>query len=151
MIRNPLYYFTIISLALLFLLIASDFRPQDKSKIIRHWSLVDFRTPRLERNFEQIGVIGIKRKQVVKNLIEGSYIEFKNDGTYEASLMGSDPETLFWDFNASDTTLLVRKLEAEPFNEIPVELLTKRELVILLPDLDGEFTRLYFVASSELD
>lgn len=124
----------------------------DRSKmLIKNWLLVNIYTPRIERNFKQSGMSSERREQVIKAWVEGSYLHFKPDGTYEVSILGSEPETLFWQLSPNDTTLLVRKTQEEDPKEIEIELLTKKDLVIILPDTEGEYTRLYFKADGELE
>lgn len=114
--------------------------------LAQKWTLVDFKTPRMERNLEQAGIRGNDRDDIIKDLVDGSYVHFKLDGTYEASILGSEPEQLFWKLGTSekDSVLLVRKDNLAVEKKIWVELLTKEELVLVIPDIDKEFTRMYF-------
>lgn len=118
---------------------------QDKLKILtRKWLLVDLHTPRVERNLEQLGVSPERRTILIKRLVEGSYIDFKADGTYEATILGSQPEILNWKLR-NDSVLLVRKNAKMIEEYIELETLNRKEMVMILPDIDGEFSRLFFV------
>jgi hypothetical protein len=120
----------------------------DKSKLLmRRWSLIDFTTPQIESNFKLRGITQERRAIVMKRLVEGSYLEFKPDGTYEVSILGSDPESLFWSYVESDSAemIYVQKTKNILPKPIEVETLTKKELIILLPEGEGEYTKMHFV------
>ena len=128
------------------ILLCSAFFFSDKSKLItRRWILVDFKSPSIEANFESIGMTTERRAEIMKNMVNGSYVEFRNDGTYEVSILGSEPETLLWSLSDNDSILLVRKSHITQQQSIEIETLTKNELVMLLPDINNQFTRMFFV------
>lgn len=140
-----------ILIVIFFCLSAFDFQ-WDKSKLlIRDWILVNIYSPRIEKNFKQSGMSAERREQVMKDWVEGSFLNIKPDGTYEVSILGSERETMFWQLSPNDTTLFVRKYRTDAPKEIEIEILTKKDLVIVLPDLNGEFTRMYFKAKEELE
>jgi hypothetical protein len=127
---------------LLFMLSAFQ---SDKTKVlIRKWLLVEFVTPRLERNFQQRGITSDRRNVVMKKLVQGSYVHFWADGTYETSILGSEPERLLWKLSANDSTLFVQKNANLAPKSIELEELTRQKLVMILPDQDGEYTRMIF-------
>jgi hypothetical protein len=127
---------------LLFLLSAFQ---SDKTKVLtRKWLLVEFVTPRLERNFQQRGITSDRRNVVMKKLVQGSYVHFLADGTYETSILGSEPERLLWKLSTNDSTLFVQKNANLAPKSIELEELTRQKLVMILPDQDGEYTRMIF-------
>ncbi len=124
----------------------------DKSKILlKRWILVDFRTPRLERNFKQRGISTERREKVIGNLIQGSYVDFRSDGTYEVSLLGSEPEIMYWQLNDDDTKLLVRKKLDQESKPIDIEVLEKKRLILIIPDIEDEYTHMYFVPDGNVE
>lgn len=117
----------------------------DKSKLLtRKWILVDLNIPRLEKNFKLRGITAERRAQVMESWVEGSYIHFKPDGTYEVSILGSEPEVLYWRLSQDDTKIFVKKTQSEDTKPVDIEVLEKDELVMVLPDINGEYTRMYF-------
>lgn len=126
--------------------------PLDKSKvIIRRWILVDIQTPSMEKNFEKRGIRDYKRTKMMQQLVAGSYINFKSNGTYEASILGSKPESLYWNLSDNDDFLLVRKKPEIHPQHVAIEELSKKSLVILLPERKGEQTRLFFIPDPKTD
>jgi hypothetical protein len=132
-----------ISFFLLFFILSAF--QSDKTKVlIRKWLLVEFVTPRLERNFQQRGITSDRRDVVMKKLVQGSYVHFWADGTYETSILGSEPERLLWKLSTNDSTLFVQKNATLAPKSIELEELTRQKLVMILPDQDGEYTRMIF-------
>ena len=124
----------------------------DKSKIlVRDWQLVNLYTPRIERNFKASGMSPERREQIMKAWVDGSYLKFSADGTYQVSILGSEPDTMYWQLSDDDTMLFVKKTQAEDPKTIDIELLTKKDLIIVLPDQDGEYTRMYFKSEDGLE
>lgn len=117
----------------------------DKSKLLaRRWILVDLNIPRLEKNFQLRGISDERRAAVMQSWVEGSYIHFKSDGTYEVSILGSEPEVMLWQLNPEETKILVKKKQTEESKLVDIEVLSKEQLVMILPDINGDFTRMYF-------
>lgn len=140
-----------LCLAFLLLLGSSFITAQyDKTKILlKRWILIDFITPRLERNFKLRGISQERRMSVMKKLVKDSFVHFHEDGTYETSILGSEPERMYWKLSENDSTLLVRKtLEFEP-KPIELEELNKNKMVMVLPDIEGEYTRMIFVPEED--
>lgn len=137
--------FVVNLLVLLFLLMSAS-TPLDKSKLlVGRWTLVDFKTPSLENNFKASKLSPERRKTLMQDYVAGSYIEFRADGTYEVSILGSDPEVKYWQLNEDDTRLIVRKLPDLPADEIELETLTKKELVMVITPKSAEYVQLFFV------
>ncbi len=123
--------------------------PVDKSKLlVGKWTLVDFKTPSLENNFKASKLSPERRKVLMQEYVAGSYIEFRADGTYEVSILGSDPEVKYWKLNEDDTRLIVSKLPNLPADEIELEVLTKKELVMVITPKSAEYVQLFFVNSN---
>jgi hypothetical protein len=147
---------TVLNLNLLaivaLLCFTSFYLPIDKTKmLLRRWSLVDFVAPQIEQNFKARGITSERRTLLMKELVADSFIDFRADGTYEVSILGSEPETQFWTFKESDSAdvLFVHKTRESLPNPVEVATLSKQELVILLNDKDGEITRLHFVPDAK--
>ncbi|MCU0445807.1 MAG: hypothetical protein MUE85_12915 [Microscillaceae bacterium] len=137
---------SIVGMGLIILLgVLSAFQP-DKTKVLtRKWLLAEFVTPRLERNFQQRGITSDRRNLVMQKLVKGSYVHFWADGTYETSILGSEPERLLWKLSENDSTLFVQKNAQIAPKTIDIEELTRQKLIMIIPDQDGEFTRMIFV------
>jgi hypothetical protein len=145
--------FTLSSISLLVVFCLTSFTPSydstDKSKLlVGKWTLIDFKTPTLENNFKASGMTPQKRKQLMDEYVAGSYIEFRADGTYEVSILGSDPEVKHWKLNPDDTRLIVQKNPQTPTDEIELETLTKKELVIILSPKNSEYVQMFFIANN---
>ncbi len=136
-----------VNVFLLVLMSAST--PWDKSKLlVGRWTLVNFKTPSLENNFKASKLSPERRKTLMQDYVAGSYIEFRANGTYEVSILGSDPEIKYWQLNEEDTHLIVRKSLDLPADEIEIETLTKKELVIVITPKNTEYVQLFFVNSN---
>jgi hypothetical protein len=128
------------------LVVLGSFISTDKTQILlKKWVLVEFITPRLERNFKLRGITQERRTTVMKKLVKDSFVHFYENGTYETSILGSETERMHWKLSENDSILLVRKsLDFEP-KPIELEELNKNKLIMVLPDIEGEYTRMIFV------
>lgn len=119
----------------------------DKSKLlIGRWLLRDFKTPELEKNFASSGMSAERRQALMLDYVEGSYLHFREDGTYEVSILGSQPEVRRWQLSEDDTRLLVRSQVGEATDEIEIEVLTKTSLVLVIPRGANDYLRMFFAA-----
>ncbi|MEO1652642.1 MAG: hypothetical protein AAFU64_03770 [Bacteroidota bacterium] len=128
-------------------------RAQERTKLItKKWIMVDLVTPRLERNFEKRGISQERREVLIAELVADSFIDFKSDGTYEVSILGSEKEKLFWRIDAqSNNQLVVRKTPNDREKQVEIEELSKKRLIIIIPDIDNEYSRLYFAPADDLE
>lgn len=146
-----------LEIFILGLLLLSSFHcsleAQEKTKIItKKWVLIDLVTPRLERNFQKRGISPERREVLIAELVADSFIDFKSDGTYEVSLLGSEKEKLFWRIDQqSPNQLIVRKTRNDRESLVEIEELSKKRLVLIIPDIDNEFSRLYFFPADDLE
>ncbi len=126
--------------------LTSAYSPSDKSKLlVGKWVLIDLKTPSLENNFKASGLSLQKRTELMQAYVAGSYIEFRADGTYEVSILGSDPEVKYWKLSQDDSRLIVQKTPQSSIDEIELETLTKKELIMVLAPQNGEYVQLFFI------
>ncbi len=142
----------VITTILLCFVLGASKMPTDKTKILtRRWVLVDVYTQKLEKNLEIRGISLERRNEVIEELTQGSFLDFRPDGTYEVSILGSKPEFLYWKLSDDDAVLWVRKRVSDEFKAIDIEVLTKKELIIVLnqPLTEQEYLRLSFQPDPE--
>lgn len=119
---------------------------QDKTKLlVRKWLLVEFINQNVEDNLKKRGITQERRAKLMKKLVDGSFIDFKADGTYEVSILGSLREKMYWQLDESQNNLLVRKTLAMEAQSIKIEALNKKEFIIILNQAENQTNRLTFV------
>ena len=135
---------------LLVCLIGTAFIPSsDKEKMLmRKWKFVHLEIPEVEKLMENAtSEEKLDLYEQIKYELKDSYINFKEQGRYEARVMNQGPVGGTWKLNSDETGIIVQMDSEEKSGEMEIVSLTKRELVVLgADDPTGGKVKMFLVA-----